>query len=201
MVAPLLALAVAATAAGCGGQPPDPSELDVTSPWQADPITVPAAAMAAAITSCRAADQAVLPGNPPVLVADVRGSGRMFLLFSAPGGGAFPCTVDIARNGTFAASSQASGPLIVRGAPAAGTASIDSAFTDGSAVAGGPSVPTSYAIGRVGNGVLAVDLVFDGGNRIRTSSANGWFAAWWPSAELPRDAETVGPIGSPTGSP
>ncbi len=56
----------------------------------------------------------------------------------------------------------------------------------------------SFADGRAGDGVSAVTLVLADGTDVQTTVENGWFVAWWPSAQNVKSAELTTPSGTTT---
>lgn len=53
-------------------------------------------------------------------------------------------------------------------------------------------------VGRVGRDVTAVKLVLEDGSRVQATTANGWFAAWWPGGKEPETAEITTTSGTVT---
>jgi hypothetical protein len=106
------------------------------------------------------------------------------------------------------------------GAPATGTTGNSPRDSSSLTVGGGGSGPTSAPAGRVvlgglftterdghpytlveghtGAGVIATTLVLDDGNRVQASTANGWFAAWWPGAQRVTAIDIATPSGTTT---
>jgi hypothetical protein len=66
---------------------------------------------------------------------------------------------------------------------------------------GGNGNTTSTITGRVGPGVAAVDVVFSSGSRVRATTANGWFVAWWPSGDGHVTVQGLDANGQPLGAP
>ncbi len=56
----------------------------------------------------------------------------------------------------------------------------------------------SFADGHAGDGVSAVTLILDDGTNVQATVANGWFVAWWPSAQNVKSAELTTPAGTTT---
>ncbi|MBV9464991.1 MAG: hypothetical protein JO206_07620 [Solirubrobacterales bacterium] len=52
--------------------------------------------------------------------------------------------------------------------------------------------------GHTGSGVSSTTLVRADGTRVKASSANGWFSAWWPGSMEPAAAELTTPQGTST---
>jgi hypothetical protein len=55
-----------------------------------------------------------------------------------------------------------------------------------------------FAFGRTGAGVSAVTLVLDDGTNVQATVTNGWFVAWWPSAQRLKSARLTTPAGVST---
>jgi hypothetical protein len=64
--------------------------------------------------------------------------------------------------------------------------------------ASAPSASFSLDVGRVGEKVTAVTFVLAGGSRVEATTANGWFAAWWPGGEPAQTAEITTTTGVTT---
>jgi hypothetical protein len=64
--------------------------------------------------------------------------------------------------------------------------------------ASAPSAAFSLDVGQVGEKVTAVTFVLDGGSRVAATTANGWFAAWWPGGEPAQTAEITTTTGVTT---
>lgn len=62
----------------------------------------------------------------------------------------------------------------------------------------GKSAEYSFDVGRTGATVAAVTLVLRDGDRVEATTANGWFAAWWPGGEEARTAEITTTRGTTT---
>jgi hypothetical protein len=56
--------------------------------------------------------------------------------------------------------------------------------------------PYTIVEGHAATGVTGTTLVLDDGTRVTASIANGWFAAWWPSA----NAVTAAAVSTATGT-
>jgi hypothetical protein len=48
--------------------------------------------------------------------------------------------------------------------------------------------PYTFLVGRAGPGVTAVAIALENGMRVDTTTAHGWFAAWWPGRQYARTA-------------
>lgn len=55
-----------------------------------------------------------------------------------------------------------------------------------------------FAFGRTGAGVSAVTLALADGTTVQATVANGWFVAWWPTAQQLKSAEMTTPAGTST---
>jgi hypothetical protein len=103
-----------------------------------------------------------------------------------------------ARAGTIAGSSgsgslgmsASSGPV---NAPAAGHVAFSTLATT---VRDGHQF--TVAEGRTGTDVTGTTIVLADGRRVTASTANGWFAAWWPGAVKATDANVATPSGMTT---
>jgi hypothetical protein len=56
----------------------------------------------------------------------------------------------------------------------------------------------SFADGHTGAGVSAITLILDDATKVRATTENGWFVAWWPSAHEVKTADVTTPAGVKT---
>jgi hypothetical protein len=61
-----------------------------------------------------------------------------------------------------------------------------------------PTTALSWSVGRVGTNVTAVTLVLDDGSSIEATTANGWYAAWWPGGRAAQTADLTTTSGAAT---
>jgi hypothetical protein len=203
--APLIAALVAAgLAAACGAEGPVetppvipiPQVRDAGIPWQAEPIRLPDDQLAAAIRACQA--NQMIPLGAQIVLVDARGRGRATVLYTAPGPTSGDCVVEREDGGFHPRSGSA-----ITGDPI-GVVGPNDVQSDGVGVEGGQTInglsapPISSLSGRVGANVVAVQLVV-AGRPILASTGNGWFAAWWPSADPPTGTIPIGADGRPLG--
>ena len=206
-------LALATLAVGCdedaGGRGHGP---DLESTWMAQPIQVGSEIAGAADRACRANDAGLIPLTSTAVVADVRGGGRIAVVFSGPREQVFLCLLVASNDGTMSWSTgwggsrhSAEGPLS-RGEirpeepQAAGADPASSAAGGGAAdSAGGSAGAITTATGRVGRLVAAADLMLASGLRVRATTAAGWYAAWWPSDDRVAGYQAIDASGQPLG--
>jgi hypothetical protein len=201
---PALLVAIIVGLAGlgaCGGDPAPPESPSpvhaIGEPWGAVPFRVDEALVARAVTVCRAEAQTVAPGTPLVLV-DARGGGRLTLLF-ADLTTESECTVLVDGGGAMTFGGGGGGSTVPNLPPAPNAAQIGSMSTQGTIGVGGATDSISSATGRAGADVADVDLIAPNGQRIRATTANGWFLAWWPTAETNIQVQAIGAEGRPLG--
>ena len=56
----------------------------------------------------------------------------------------------------------------------------------------------SFAEGRTASDVTGTTLLLDDGTRVRASTANGWFVAWWPGVHDVKSADVTTPGATTT---
>jgi hypothetical protein len=194
-----IALAWIVVLAGCGEGPP-PAEAgprDIGGPWQAEPFAIDQGLLPAAAAVCRKNLGMPAAPMPPLAVVDARGADVLELVFVGRG------EIDECRvrrvNGGFMSEGGGGSTGGDQAALPANVAMVDSIGT--MSAAGAQQSDISTAVGRFGPGVSGVDLLFKSGKRIRASSANGWFVAWWPTGETDVLALALGPDGRASGDP
>jgi hypothetical protein len=195
-IAILLALGACDASVPAG---PSASAPDVFGPWQSTPFAVPGDFAAAALAACQG--PRLMPAGSRVVLADVRGTGRITFVIVGPRTDSGACTVVAAADGSFrVVDGGRSGDEQWANVAVAGNGIQVRAF---GAVGGEPptgldgkSVFETY--GRVGDQVRGVDIVLPDGSRVRGTTANGWFFAWWPG-DLPTGAQALDDAGQPLG--
>ena len=200
--ASLLALLTLGIAAACGADGPTdappailvPLIRDAGVPWQPEPIRLPDDQLAAAIRACQA--NQMLPAGAQVVLVDARGRGRVMVLFTAPGPTSGDCVVE-RDSDTFhprSGSAMTGDPIGVVGPNDVVSNGVGS---EGGETFNGLTAPAISSVsGRVGVNVAAVQLVV-AGRPILATTGNGWFAAWWPSADRPTRTIPIGADGVP----
>jgi hypothetical protein len=175
---------VASILTACSEEPaPDGGVVSAfQSTWLAQPIAVSTDVVQAAVRTCRANGAGSIPLTSTAVVADARGGGRIAVVFSGPREQVFLCLLTAAADGTFTWSAgwggdrhSAEGPL------AAGEVRPEEPQPARVDAASGIAEPILTATGRVGRSVAGVDLILGSGERVRATTATGWYAAWWPS--------------------
>lgn len=187
----------------CAGEAdPEPSPEPVHAidePWQAAPFRIGETILGLAVTTCRA--DGALPALP-LAVADARGGGQVTLLFADPSS-EYECTVAGRPDGSLEFKGGGGGPSGLNQLPDPGVAQVSGTSTIGTIGGpggGGANTGASSAVsGRVGAAVAAVDVILPDGRRIRASTANGWFSAWWPSDQTTIQVQAIGADGLPLG--
>jgi hypothetical protein len=182
-----------------GTSPPAP---DLSSPWQATPFSLPPAIVNAALAACETPDLGVDTPSSRLVLADVRGGGWITFLFAGPRYDSGHCIMRATSAGAFA---------LVEGGRSTGDQWAGlSIASDGIQIraigpveddtANAPAGNSTLAVyGRVGDRVGGVDLVLAGGSRVRATTANGWFLAWWPSGLELTGTQTLDAAGQPLG--
>lgn len=66
------------------------------------------------------------------------------------------------------------------------------------ASASAPNAEYGFDAGQAGEDVTAVTLVLKDGRHVEATTANGWFAAWWPGGEEAQTAEIMTTSGTTT---
>jgi hypothetical protein len=175
----LLLLVVGACGEADISQAPTPIP-DLSAPWQAQPFAVDPAIIAAAELLCRDPTTLVVPAGTPLVLVDARGGNRLLLLFAGPGKSG-ECMVTRDRTGRLMPDGGGSSIGDIERALGPNEMVFHGAATQSaSAGANEPNLPMSYATGRVGAGIQAVEIVLPSGDSMRASLDRGLFAAWWP---------------------
>jgi hypothetical protein len=172
-------------------------------PWQAQPFPVPEDTLQAAVRGCRAPNGGLIPLASTLILADIRGGDRIVLLYVGPRVESYTCVAVQSVNGRFEMGSTAGGdrrspdgPLVpgeVRPEP------IQAVGTD--PANGRQATTISIATGRIGKAIAGLDLLLGSGTTIRTTSGNGWYAAWWPTDDPVAGYQARSLDGSPYGTP
>jgi hypothetical protein len=199
-----ISLALAALIVGCDDAPvasADPVR-DVGAPWQAGPFRIADDTLQAAVRACRPPDGGLIPLASTLVLADVRGGNRIVLLYVGPRVESYTCLALGSTGGSFDMGPttggdrrSAEGPLTpseIRPEP------IVPILFD--AAPGGTGSQMSIATGRIGKGIEAIDLLLGSGTSVRASTANGWYAAWWPTADQVVGYQPRALDGSPIGT-
>lgn len=141
--------------------------------WRPAPIRPSSAVAADVEAACRADDRV---GDAPLAVLDARGEGLFTLVF----GGDVPAVCRATM-----ADLDAETAVVVR-------AVVDGAAPDAEPEhLGGHDLepvdaatrPRNVLVGRVGDGVTEVSVNHDDATWTRASTADGWYAVWWPLAK------------------
>jgi hypothetical protein len=196
-----IALAMAGVVAGCGEETPAAGGITaLQSAWLAQPIPVGTEIVQAAVRTCRANDSGLIPLTSTAVLADVRGGGRIAVVFSGPREQVFLCLLDATADGKLSWSSgwggdrhSAEGPLAV------GEVRPEEPQPARVDAASGIAEPILTATGRVGRGVAGVDLILGSGERVRATTAAGWYAAWWPNDIGVTGYQALNGAGAPLG--
>ncbi|GEL94098.1 hypothetical protein [Cellulomonas composti] len=167
-----------------------PDEVEVSNPQDEDPQDVASRSLRDAVAK----------------VGDRRGSTSLVVLTS-PGGGFQSCVIGpdfrlaSVVGPTGSSFSNPSGDLPGEGAigiggdrsfPSAGEAT----FASGDIVGIGGDPALGIATGRVGEGVTGVELTLSDGTVIQATVANGLWAAWWPTQDVPAGLTPIGADGT-----
>ena len=196
-----IALAIAGVAGGCGEEvATGPGVAALKAAWVAQPIPVGDDVVQAAVRTCRANDSGLIPLTSTAVLADVRGGGRIAVVFSGPREQVFLCLLDATTDGKLSWASgwggdrhSAEGPLAV------GEVRPEEPQPARVDAASGIAQPILTATGRVGRGVAGVDLILGSGARVRATTAGGWYAAWWPNDIGVTGYQALTSAGTPLG--
>jgi hypothetical protein len=164
-----------------------PGTANAFAGWSARPT---AASTATGEAACAAAFAPQAPPSAPVVLTDVRGPWT--LAIAADGSTTVSCWTGPSVAGGFVTDAGSQAPLVT---PPAGQVEL--------AVAAGHQTPDGGApyqlvTGRAGAGVSAIALVLANGTQVQATTANGWFAAWWPGTENATTAEVTTTTGVST---
>jgi hypothetical protein len=124
------------------------------------------------------------------MAVDARGGGRLTLLYVSRGDAYVACQVDVGPErprwiGGSSADAAVSQPVL---------AANDVVIVGSGGMSGGGDASSSV-VGRVGVDVTAVRVVFPSGSSLQASVSDGWFIAWWPTAEMGFVAEAFDASG------
>ena len=164
--------------------------------WSAEPTTPASGQLQAAESACQKQNPGTASLAPTV--ADVRGPYSMLVYVEsrsvidciAGSQGTLMSSISAPPTTSVAANAievEAWGNTVIAGA---GDQAASQLREQGETV--------SVLVGQVGADVTAVTLVLDDGTSIQTTTANGWFAAWWPGSETAHSAQITTPSGTTT---
>ena len=173
--------AIAVVAAGCASLLPGGGRTDLGGPWVPEPFAVDQSIVATAEQECRRPAIDAVKADSTLAVVDARGGDRLIVALAGRTSSAM-CDLEAGPDGELlvqgAGGMESTEPL-----PAPGPTEIR---TDGVNRAG-PDVQGSHSsvTGQAGPLVASLVVVTPSGLRIRPSiGRDGWFAAWWPTAEM-----------------
>jgi hypothetical protein len=171
--------------------PPDPEAAlaaVVTGPWRPAPGVPVESLVDPVIAACRAANVPVdgvkaKIGDLPVAVVDVRGGGRVSVVFADPAH-AVVCQAPL---------DAASAPAVraLRWQKAAASPAPKAITIDLLAVLDEATAPHSLLVGEVGSQAFAVKNTFADDSHIQASIGNGWYVMWWPGGDVPTVVSAV----------
>jgi hypothetical protein len=217
------ALAGSAGAVGLIAAVAGPGASSAFAGWSSSPTPAPEAQISAAQSVCNSQ----LAGGPssgsskPVL-SDTRGPFTV-LIFQTAGASTScisgPGFTAVTTNGAHTASGKVTaeagpgasagvagsqgpgGPAVtVGGAPDGGSAPAGEIRLSGTELRTPGGQPYTLVEGHTGTGVTAATLVLADGSDVTTTTANGWFAAWWPGSQDVTSALVTTPSGTATQS-
>jgi len=151
--------------------------------WRAVPILVDDAHIAIVSDACAAAAREELgetEANLPTALIDARGEGLVTAIM-ADDLNAIECLGHLDKAGTVATVDSAARLSMVAVAP------VDKAAISVASVIHETDSNTgrTVAFGRIGPDAEAANVVFADTSAVRASSAEGWWAAWWPGVVPP----------------
>lgn len=165
--------------------------------WTAGPMPVDGADLATAESACRenVAEALGRTGEDPTTrptatpesfrtVASERRGDFLFLAMASSDGSTTTCFYDAAKPSEVRGSSAG---LSTQGSPPPTSLAPNEIESNGGGMSSGPEGTYSFAEGRVGAEVAAVTVKSEG-REVRATVADGWFVAWWPSAETAPNA-------------
>jgi len=185
-VAVSIAGAVAATILFVGGLGHGPSEA--FAGWRAKPTVPHLGEIPAAESACAGTEQSTL------LVADVRGPFSLLLYLTPPqtgdpDGAVVACLPALHSEAFIGVPVQSLTPSAL---------AVADVETDYASFAGAPVAGSEYTYitGQVGSAVTGVTLDLQDGSQVQATTANGWFAAWWPGQQGVTTASALTPTGT-----
>ena len=181
----VISLALVTLIAACGSPVPNATATtDLFQAWSATPFPVGPAVIERSFAVCRR-DSGLNLDGARVAAVDARGEGRINLVLTRPSGTA-RCEVLVSAGSLhYSSGGEMSDLKFLRDPPAVvpGAARLRDLGTSSETPFGGVPSSTTIAVGQAPSGVPAVDLVLSGSRRVRAVVDNGWFVAWWPTAE------------------
>ena len=161
---------------------PDPSAVVVDQlggPWRVSPIRVDDMHVAIVSDACAAQARETLGDNAanlPTALVDARGE-RLVTVLMADDLNAIECLAHLDDAGTTATVDSVARLSLLSVAPVDGAAITVASVTQDEA-AGGRTI----AFGRIGPDAHAAKVGFGDNSVVLASSAEGWWALWWPGA-------------------
>jgi hypothetical protein len=164
--------------------PSDVAVQDVNIAWQAEPFRVRDEVLAAAFEACRHGMNAMLPPAATVVLADIRGAGKIRFLLQAARR-QYVCQTQAKPNGTFVMTRASGGTMTLDEMEPVqpGVIRLGTTGEGDDTEHGRQSTSLSSEAGQVGPGVARVEIILTGGTTVRATTENGWFSAWWPTNE------------------
>jgi hypothetical protein len=144
-------------------------------------VPVPPELVAAATRQCRLAPtppEVSEIGDRPVVVADLRGDGRVLLVF-ADDQAAVGCRVDVIEDGSMRAS------LFRTADPEPAPVAEDGLALSVLDYVDDPAGPLVIAAGQVGDKAVHVRAGFDDDTYTTATIDDGWWLMWWPGQTRP----------------
>jgi hypothetical protein len=122
--------------------------------------------------------ESACPHTARLILADTRGPFSLLLFVSAR-------TVTLCIGGPSIPRNASAVPATNQRQVSSVAASSITVATAGAVLVENPRTKATYRVidGQVGARVKAVTLVLSDGLHVQTTTANGWFAAWWPGTQ------------------
>jgi hypothetical protein len=158
-------------------------------PWRATPIVVDDAHVAIASDACAAkarVDLGDTDANLPTSVVDARGE-SLITVIMADDLNAMECLARFDATGTSATVDSVAALSATTLDPVDGSAITVSSMVRETDRSGGRTV----SFGRIGPDPAAARVGLPDGSAVVASSAEGWWAGWWPGAVLAKSYEAV----------
>lgn len=166
-----------------GSAQPDPVRAatlaELIGPWRREPLSAPAAVIAAADRTCRRlAEPQMFPRDVELVAIDARGGGRLPTTFASDDAMAYCGFLTIADNGILSGSLSGSQTGFTE--PVLGPGRLLGWGGTGSGLQETDADAWCSFTGRAGPGVARVVIEAQVAGPIMATLQNGWYVAWWP---------------------
>jgi hypothetical protein len=187
-------LALLGSVAACGAAAPEAGGVDLHQAWSEFPIVVTDSVIDEGLKVCRRESGFNLE-RARVTSADARGEGRINLVLVGPSG-ATRCGLHASSGGlSFSDGGEMLDLPHESATELPGAARLRGVDTSSETQVDGATTSRTVAVGQAPTTIVAVDVVLEGGRRVRAAVNYGWFSAWWPTDEKVMSVVTIDAAG------